>query len=67
MQKSKFETKYRFVTEFKLGPVGHVTGEQFRVQYRPWYFPFWKDIGLANSAEQIQRLINLHKKRVTYL
>lgn len=61
------ETKYRFVTEVTLNPFGRVAGEQFRVQYRKWYSPFWITIGQAKNAEEITRLINMHKKRVTYL
>lgn len=61
------ETKYRFVTEVTLNPFGQIAGELFRVQYRNWWSPRWQDIAAAKNAEEITRLINMHKKRVTYL
>lgn len=63
----KLETKYRFVTEVTLDLLGRASGEQFRVQYRNWWSPRWKDIAKAKNAEEITRLISMHKKRVTYL
>lgn len=63
----KLETKYRFVTEVNLDLLGLAMGEQFRVQYRNWWSPAWKNIAIAKNAEEITRLIALHKKRVTYV
>ena len=63
----KLETKYRFVTEVTLNMLGQATGEQFRVQYRNWWSPRWRNIAIAKNAAEITRLIALHKKRVTYV
>ena len=61
------ETKYRFLTDPKLHMLPRVLGTVFTVQYRNWYSPFWITIGQAKNAEEITRLIGMHKNRVTYL
>ena len=61
------ETKYRFLTDPKLQQFPRVLGTVFTVQYRKWYSPFWITIGQAKNVEEITKLINMHKKRVTYL
>lgn len=63
----KLETKYRFLADPKLDLLQQVQGVVFTVQYRYWYSPFWKTIGTAGNAEEVTRLISIHKKRVTYV
>ena len=61
------KTKYRFLTDPKLHQLPLLLGTVFTVQYRKWYSPFWITIGQAKNAEEITALVNMHKKRVTYL
>lgn len=67
MKLPKLETKYRFLTDPKLDLLQRVQGTEFTVQYREWWNPVWRTIGKAKNAEEITGLVNLHKKRVTYL
>lgn len=59
--------RYRYISEYTTDMLGYINGMQFRVQCRKWYSPFWKDIGTVSKEPQITRLIEDHKKRVTYV
>lgn len=67
MKLPKLETKYRSLTDPKLSTLWRMQGVEYTVQYKEWWNPVWRTIGKANNAEEITRLVNLHKKRVNYL
>ena len=57
--KNLFRTKYRIVRDAYNG---------YEAQYKPWWCPFWLQIGINTSSnvEQAKTFIMNHKRSVVY-